>query len=114
MTPKISFIKIGKMSWKNWPSWLKGGVIGGIFSIMYYFFFFITQMLMLDSGLGIIFYPLLPLVHFIMFITMFDKNFIGTCVFIILFLFLIFLYGFIIGSLITFFIAKINSRSKKQ
>lgn len=89
-------------------TWLKGGLIGGVFSILYYLLFSITQMLMLNLDLGIIFYPLLPLIHFIMF----DENFISTYFFIFLLLFFVFLYGFVIGSFIGFVIGKIKEHKR--
>jgi len=97
------------MSWRDWPAWLKGGVIGAVLSLITS----IIYVLFVNLGFGVPLFILFEIpIRIVSFIFNWGQVIQGWRVYLGIFIFNPVFY-FIIGALIGFIINKINKRSKK-
>lgn len=111
------------MGWKNWPYWLRGGIIGGVIGIIWFVFHFMGMNFGPGEGgylnwvyytFGVISGLLGSILGFFIFpiALLFGEYFSDATA--TPFLIISVIYLFLIGALIGFIIGKIKSRNKKK
>ncbi len=108
------------MGWKNWPSWLKGGVIGVFLVVIYAFIFYISGIFKSENLLLIFTGYLISLPNAIFYFTGVPLNFDPACIEtsnicyylnqIYSWLRLLFLWA-IIGAIIGWIVGKIRNKT---
>ncbi len=102
------------MGWKNWPYWIRGGLLGAIITIIGYIF-----IIMVGIGFPILFYipDIIIALPYRFIAKSFVYNILGSNLgsYVLLFSYIIAIFpNFIIGAIIGLIIGKIKSKKQKE